>query len=169
MKRTILALLIIIGAISLGTISSQATLFLDTWGVSYGNWDPVGAKGQGVDYVNYYTEDWTGNPSEGRVYPGWGGDAYDVEAMYYGLDNSYAYFAVVTGFPLAGRDWGSTHYDPGDIAIDFGNDGKLYRTEYHEHGFGRKPDYEFGKNGKLYRTQSHPEGLNSDPDYEIRD
>jgi len=125
MKRTILALLIIMGAVLLGTISSQATLFLDTWGVSYGNWNPWKAKSQAnIDYINYYVEDWqTGDNDNGFLDPGYGGDAYDVEAMYYGLDNSYAYFAVVTGFPSVGRAWNNDYYYPGDLALDFGNDG----------------------------------------------
>ncbi len=118
MKRTILTLLITIGLISLGAISLQATSFLTSWGVSYGNWD-VDANAKGLDYVNYYVEDWNGNPANDQVGPGYGGQNFDVEAVYYGLDNSYAYFAIVTGFPISGLQG----YDPGDIAIDFGNDG----------------------------------------------
>ncbi len=122
MKMKILTLLITIGLISSGAISLQATLFLDTWGVSHLNWNPVNAKtAGGLNYVDYCEEDYVGPPN-GQVGPGWGGDAYDVEAVYYGLDNSYAYFAIVTGFPLVGRPWNNDYYLPGDIAIDFDND-----------------------------------------------
>ncbi len=122
MKRMIFILLLIIGLASLGSTPLQATLFLGSWGVSYGNWD-VDANAKELDYINYYVEDYVGS-SNGQVGPGWGGDAYDVEAMYYGLDNSYAYFAVVTGFPLGGRAWNNDYYLPGDIAIDLNCDGK---------------------------------------------
>lgn len=115
MKRTILILLTTAGLISLGAISLQAISFLSGWEISYGNWN-VDANVKGLDYVNYYVEDYVG--SNGYVGPGYGGDNFDVEAVYYGLDNSYAYFAVVTGFPISGLQG----YDPGDIAIDFGND-----------------------------------------------
>jgi len=117
MKKIILTLLITIGLLSLGAISLQATSFLSGWGVSYGNWD-VDANAKGLDYINYYVEDYVGPPN-GQVGPGYGGQNFDVEAVYYGLDDSYAYFAIVTGF----RPEGWLGYLPGDIAIDFGNDG----------------------------------------------
>jgi len=120
MKKMILTLLMAIGLISLGAISLQATsLFLDTWGISYGHWD-LDAKALGLDYVNYCVEDYVGPPN-GQVGPGYGGQKCDVEAVYYGFDDSYAYFAIVTGF----RREGWLNLLPGDIAIDFDGDGKF--------------------------------------------
>jgi len=115
MKKGILTLLLVIAFLAGNAHFSHATLFLDDWGVSYGNWEPTGFGGS----VNYVVEDWTGDPASGYLDPGYGGDAFDVEAVYFGLDDDYAYFAFVTGFPLQGIG----NYDAGDIAIDWNGDG----------------------------------------------
>src|SRR3989338_969452 len=90
---------------------------LDDWGVfpgPYSNgpsqWVPLG----GIDYVQ---EDQ--DPAIDFLNPGWGGQPYDVEAIYFTQDAATAFFAVVTGFPLAG--YGG--YTAGDFAFDFGSDG----------------------------------------------
>lgn len=62
-------------------------------------------------------EDWVGGC--GYLNPGWGGQGYDAEAIYFTYDAHNAYFAVVTGFPPTGRSC----YDAGDIAIDMLCDG----------------------------------------------
>ena len=50
--------------------------------------------------------------------PGVGGQAYDVEAMFFDSDPTYGYLSLITGFPLACRDWYGAHFAPGDIGID---------------------------------------------------
>lgn len=50
--------------------------------------------------------------------PGAGGPDDDVEAMLSDSDDTFGNSAVITGFPLDGRDWTSIHIDPNDIGID---------------------------------------------------
>jgi len=61
--------------------------------------------------------DWTPNPeiewwmsedevgSGGRVWPGWGGQDFDVEAIYAYLEGNTFYVAVATGTDPAGEPW----------------------------------------------------------------
>ena len=106
------------------------------WGVTPGtyggsDWTP----GTGI---NFAVEDQ--NPAVDFLSPGYGGQKFDVEALYFTRDQQVAYFAVVTGFPLEGRFYQGQNYYAGDFAIDFGSDGS----------------YEFGlettgaNQGKLY-------------------
>ena len=91
---------------------------LGDWGVSpgpYGNpaqWTP----NSGV----FFTQEDT-NPAVSFLDPGWGGQDFDVEAAYFTREGNTAYFAIVSGFPLAGRPG----YAAGDLAIDFGSDGSF--------------------------------------------
>jgi hypothetical protein len=60
-----------------------------------------------------------------QVYPGYGGQLFDVEKIGLFTDGSTAYFGLQTGFNfLEGVNYtdGRTYY-AGDIFIDFGNDG----------------------------------------------
>jgi len=78
----------------------------------------------GVDGFSYAVEDGTSG-SWGYVGPGYGGQNYDWEAMYVTYDSSNVYVAIVTGTDQAGQYAWSTsqrHY-PGDIFVDFGDDG----------------------------------------------
>ncbi len=81
---------------------------LDDWGVTPGSdWDPNAG-------VYNIVDDWNGTPSNGYLDPGYGGQACDVEAIYFDNDETYAYLAIVTGYGGAGR---------GDIGIDTNEDG----------------------------------------------
>lgn len=69
----------------------------------------------------WIAEDQTGGLGT-RLTPGYGGQAYDVEALYADYDSRYLYLAMVTGHsPLTPNGGGS--YAPGDFAIDFGRNG----------------------------------------------
>jgi len=62
--------------------------------------------------------------TDGILAPGGGGQDFDVEAMYGGIDHTGAeattlYAAIATGFDIAGEKI----YGVGDLFIDFGNDG----------------------------------------------
>ncbi|MCA9756311.1 MAG: PEP-CTERM sorting domain-containing protein [Candidatus Eisenbacteria bacterium] len=123
MKRMIGVGLLLGGVVALGglPVSAQASLFLDSWGVDYDSWAP---SVPGPMQVSYTVEDWkVGDNSDGYLGPGWGGQAYDAEASYMATDGDYLYVAIVTGFPLSGRNHGNDHYDAGDIALDINNDG----------------------------------------------
>jgi len=89
-----------------------STLFVEDWGISPGTWVPTNAPSN----VKWTTEDYVG--PGGYVGPGWGGQPFDAEAAYFATEGSKVYIAIVTGLPQSGV-WG---YDPGDVAINIGND-----------------------------------------------
>lgn len=127
MKR-ILLLIAMAGIIFTGTGNAEASL-LNDWGVnpSTNDWDPISG-------IYYTVEDYTG--SDGYVGPGWGGQLFDAEAMYFKYDSANLYVALVTGFPNtgAGVNHGGTTYSAGDIAIDFGINGSYdYAIEIGNH------------------------------------
>lgn len=69
----------------------------------------------------WIVEDQTGGLNT-QLTPGYGGQAYDVEALYINYDAQYLYLAMITGHdPLTPNGGGS--YGPGDFAIDFGRNG----------------------------------------------
>jgi hypothetical protein len=71
----------------------------------------------------YTVEDQTGY-SGTRLFPGYGGQAYDAEAFYITMDSTNLYLALVTGLsPNTPNDPAHNSYGPGDFAIDFGRDG----------------------------------------------
>jgi hypothetical protein len=76
-----------------------------------------------VPSSQYTVEDQTGN-SGTRLFPGYGGQAYDAEAFYITMDATYLYLALITGLsPNTPNDPAHNSYGPGDFAIDFGRDG----------------------------------------------
>jgi len=84
-------------------------------GVNGNNWAPT----QGA----WASEDSVGG--SGYVGPGYGGQDFDLEAVYSGFDTSSntLFFAFVTGFDIGGESSGGTLYLPGDVFFDFGKDG----------------------------------------------
>ena len=73
----------------------------------------------------YTVEDQSGGAGA-RLFPGWGGQDYDAEALYVSLDSSFLYLALVTGLhPDTPDDPKANSYAPGDFAIDFGRDGSF--------------------------------------------
>jgi hypothetical protein len=86
------------------------------WGINptTGDWDSsVGSR--------IFFEDYTGTDASGRVYPGWGGQYFDVEAVYAYRTGSSLYYAIVTGFDFDGvLDHGRT-YKAGDVFLDTGS------------------------------------------------
>jgi hypothetical protein len=125
--KTLRAIVLAGIAAGLASPAAAATLFLDSWGVSYGSWAPSDAASPSAG-VNYVVENWTGG-NGGFLDPGWGGDAYDAEAAYVGSDGQDLYVAVVTGFPLAGRWDNGLYYAAGDLAIDVNGD----RADQHDY------------------------------------
>jgi hypothetical protein len=83
------------------------------WGIAPG---PYHASDWVPDAGIFHTvEDYEPGSADGYVGPGWGGQLFDAEALYFTHDLDYAYFGVVTGFPPEG----ASGHVPGDIAIDF--------------------------------------------------
>ncbi|MDP1864536.1 MAG: PEP-CTERM sorting domain-containing protein [Thiobacillus sp.] len=66
-------------------------------------------------------EDQTGGLGT-RLSPGYGGQAYDVEALYVDYDAQFLYLALVTGHNPLTPNVGN-NFAPGDFAIDFGRNG----------------------------------------------
>ena len=89
---------------------------LTDWGVQTNFTTGNAIKGHTVD------TDSTGNLSQ-YVNLGWGGQAYDAEALYVDYDSSKLYLALITGHNPAMVNSGSSSYAPGDFLIDFGRDG----------------------------------------------
>jgi len=119
---------------------------LSDWGVTPGtHWTPTPNQG-----IFHYDEDYVG--PGGFVNPGWGGQAFDMEAIYTSWDSDNLYIALVTGFPINNAA-GVRGYSLGDIAIDFGVNGTYdYGIELGSHA----PIY-YGKNGtpgNVYATNN---------------
>jgi hypothetical protein len=94
------------------TIDVSDSSLLD-WGVTpVTDWDPDTPSD---GYLYHTVEDQTGY----FLYPGFGGQDFDAEALYTYHNDTDFYFALVTGFRPEGRQG----YAPGDLAIDFGSDG----------------------------------------------
>lgn len=71
-----------------------------------------------IDYqngVHFWEEDGLGN--SGYVGPGYGGQDYDIEALYVTSDATNLYIGIITGFFPSGDNY------MGDIAIDLDSDG----------------------------------------------
>ncbi len=117
-------LLILAAFLTLGfntTVSAAIVVdgLVGDWGVTPGaygasDWTPNAG-------INYAEEDQ--NPAVDYLNPGWGGQSFDVEALYFKREADLAYFAVISGFPLEGRVYGGGNYYAGDFAIDFGSNG----------------------------------------------
>lgn len=94
---------------------------LEDWGLSrtgsVSDWTPH------ASIKAWAVEDQTGNRNT-YLSPGYGGQAYDVEALYVDFDAQYLYLAMVTGHnPLT--QGGGNDYAPGDFALDFGRNGSF--------------------------------------------
>ena len=90
------------------TSTGNASDWTPNSGVEYAVSDQVNSSLSGGYVVNYTA------PSN----LGYGGQAYDAEAVYLDYDSTYLYYAVVTGRPE-----NVSQYPAGDIAFDFGSDG----------------------------------------------
>ncbi len=119
MKRIFVAVfIIVVGMCSPSQVVHAITVDgdLSDWGLdpSASDWTPdPGIVGIEEDSTDWY------------VGPGVGGNEFDAEGMYvvYSEPDSSLCIAVVTGTPPGGATYNGITYPPGDIAIDFGQDG----------------------------------------------
>ena len=116
--RTILA--IASSMIALPAMAYTIDGNLSDWGVKNNFTTDKAIKG-------YTVEDWT-RRGDGYLSPGYGGQAYDTEALYVDFDSTKLFLALVTGHDPATKNVGN-NYAPGDFLIDFGRDGSF------EYGF----------------------------------
>ena len=115
-------------------------------GNSANDWTPIPGKN-----IKYMVDDQTG--TSGYLNPGYGGQAYDAEAIYVDMSGGYINIAIVTG-----RDPDAGGYVAGDIAIDFGINGTF------DIGLVTLGDgVGLGGAGELYSVTEWNYGLWSDP------
>ena len=156
MKSKLAMLILMAGVILMGAGSAQAYTInngsnngnLSDWGVypSTGDWTPTLHQGIFPSVEDYV------RTSDGFVNPGYGGQTFDMEAIYTSWDTNNLYIAIVTGdFPInttGGVQYGNQWYSLGDIAIDFGVNGT----------------YDYGIELGSHATSAHGyDGLNGTP------
>lgn len=89
---------------------------LNDWGINHTTWAPSAG-------IHATVEDQTGSGSF-FLAPGWGGQAYDAEALYAQILGNTLYIALATGHnPATAQNPGANSYGAGDFAIDFGKNG----------------------------------------------
>jgi hypothetical protein len=104
------------------TVGQAAPITVDgniaDWGINANGTVAGWAPNAGILYI---VEDQTGNRNT-YLNPGYGGQAYDAEAMYLTWDTNNLYLGLITGHdPLMLTANGN--YGGGDFAIDFGRNG----------------------------------------------
>ncbi len=141
-----------------GAITADGNL--SDWGLFNGSttWTPSGNQsGKSYSYNGltiYYTiEDYTGG-GNGQVYPGYGGQAYDAEALYVTWDAANLYIALVTGHdPNTKQNEKNNTYSAGDFALNFWSG-----SADHTYEFGIRTPNQSNNIGTfstdLYRTTS---------------
>ncbi len=104
----------------------QANGNLEDWGLFTNGsttWTPSGNQsGKSYSYngwtIYYAVEDYTSG--NGYIGPGWGGQAYDAEALYVTWDADNLYIALVTGHdPNTKQNEKNNTYSAGDFALNF--------------------------------------------------
>jgi len=114
--------LTVVVALLAASVPAGATMLSDLFGVSLSvngagafnnNWAPVSAT------ADYFVDD---NWSTYLARTPHGGELFDIEAIYFDNDASYAYMAVVTSLTVpVGGYWLGETIMPGDLAVDMGN------------------------------------------------
>ncbi len=114
--RTLIATLATLVALPASAYTIDGNLA--DWNIDQGTYKPNSTiKGYTVD------TDSTGDTNV-FVNPGWGGQAYDAEAMYVDFDSSKLYLAMITGHnPNTVNDPANNTFGRGDFLIDFGRNG----------------------------------------------
>ncbi|MEA3282518.1 MAG: hypothetical protein U9Q68_08170 [Euryarchaeota archaeon] len=81
----------------------------------------------------------------------------DIEAVYADCNSTHIFVLIITSMPKTGMNWGSDHIQPGDLALDFNDDGIF------EYGVKivKNDDSGFGNVGEIY---SNPTWAVLDPD-----
>ncbi|HOL64701.1 MAG TPA: hypothetical protein PLB97_05140 [Accumulibacter sp.] len=113
----IFALLTLCGGASAAAISIDGNLA--DWGIDRNTFKPIDPT------INYTIEDQVGT---NFLNPGWGGQAYDAEAIYAKVSSAdqKLYIALITGHnPRTLNQPGANSFGAGDFAIDFGKDGSF--------------------------------------------
>ncbi|CDH44494.1 hypothetical protein [Candidatus Contendibacter odensensis] len=128
MKKLLTLSLALISGLGLNSAANAITVDggLSDWGLT-NQWTPSGnVNGQGAGTYQYnglniyYTVEDYISGNGGRVDPGYGGQAYDAEALYVTWDSTNLYIALVTGHDPNTKQAGGD-YAAGDFALNFWN------------------------------------------------
>lgn len=151
--RSFIGLMVTIAA--LAALPAQGMVVdgdLSDWGIDTTTLQP----GSGIHYT---LEDWTGTPSNGYLNPGYGGQAYDAEALYATFYGGRLWIALITGHdPNTLHKPSANSYGAGDFAIDFGKDGSFELGININHRTGTS-SYESLVSGGVYKNPSWRYGL----------
>ncbi len=125
---------------------------LNDWGIDPATWLPSDPR------IHARNEDQTGG---GGTYlnPGWGGQAYDAEAMYALIQGGRLYVALATGHnPRTLHNPSTNSYGAGDFFLDFGRDGSYELAININHRLPSGFESTFIEGG-VYQVSSHALGL----------
>jgi hypothetical protein len=162
MRKSFLPFMFLAGlGLSFGAQAIAIDGKLDDWGVKMN----AGAKGWiPNEGIHFTIEDLTGHANT-YLNPGWGGQAYDAEALYAVIQDKHLFIALATGHnPNTRQDPGRNSYGAGDFAIDFGKNGEyeLAINIRHVNAKGVKDD--FGEEGGVYMKPVWAMGLFAETD-----
>jgi len=139
---------------------------LSDWGVT------PGSDFQPNAGIFSWVEDFTDYSNSGYVGPGYGGQPFDIEAMYASINNGNLYVAIVAGMPPYGSGpkysanetpRSSPYYYPGDIGFDLDGDGFFEfglettgRSDNTLDGYAGNGEYSYNSQlkGNLYRINN---------------
>lgn len=118
--KTTASLVLASAAIAISGPAAALTINIDgnlsDWGVTSSSWVPSSG-------VHYTIEDQTGGANT-YLNPGYGGQAYDAEALYAAIIGNRLFIALATGHnPGTLQKPAGNSYGAGDFAIDFGKNG----------------------------------------------
>lgn len=161
-RMSLLALGISLGISQAWALAITIDGNLADWGINPTNWLPSDP------HIHYKIEDQTGGGGA-FLYPGWGGQAYDAEAMYALIQGNRLYVALATGHnPRTLHKPSANTYGAGDFFLDFGKDGDYEVAININHRLPTAFESDFLEGG-AYKVHDHAWGLwnETDPEYPL--
>lgn len=154
-------------ALSLGVSQAWALAItvdgnLNDWGINPTTWVPSDPR------IRHKIEDQTGN-ANAYLGPGWGGQAYDAEAMYALIQGNRLYVGMATGHdPRTLHKPSANSYGAGDFFLDFGKNGTYEVAVNVNHKLPSGFENTFTEGG-VYKVTSYAVGLfqETDPEYPV--
>lgn len=160
MTKTLMHLMIVAGMLT--SAGAQAIVIdgnLSDWGVQQNKgaagWIPTANNGITPNKnIQYLIDD----QNSSYLNPGYGGQAYDAEALYALIEGNMLFIALATGHnPITPNNPSGNSFGAGDFAIDFGKNGS------YELGINIKPSWDgFGVEKGVYKDVTWGLGLWND-------
>ena len=149
--KTLTAALIALGLSGHATAGIVVDGNIDEWLSNKTTWAPANAG------IHAAIDDQTGGLNT-YLSPGYGGQAYDAEALYATIHGDRLFIALATGHnPLLATS--GNNYGAGDFAIDFGKNGSYELGINFRNPNGVSTADKFGVNGGVYRVSECYYGL----------